>query len=492
MYIFKIHKYSMYPKYFYINYIYNYMELLNENIVENSENIIFIMSELKLEKEIFINKYISCSFLLKYNNIYYIYYREDVKNPQPEHQLTKRFIINNVFDIRDDGTFSLNLGIASHNFRLFDINNNIYGIGGQSLGIENYNEFKNTTNTKYIEFNEKNDIFINSHDYGINYLAGHKFFDPSIYCPYYANGLYLFDFNNDILTELNNKLPIVSGIKNGRHDGHYGTSNSSNSGISVFDSTTNLLYNEKEKKYFLYQRSNFGTGIRHIQYCTSPDLVGWSDFNLIEYNPPINLFENNIYYGNFFKLDGVNNYIGIIPFNKKINDNYDGLDNYEYFNLYYSNDCIKWNYIGILDKHLYYKLWMVNGEPILFNNNYYFYFYDTIKDSIIIKSLEKNRFSYAKSIENKLANILFKPTFIKNNKIIINFKTHNGFIKIQLLDINKKVINNYSFDNFDIIYDARNEFNFPVSWNNDKNINIKDEIHIEISGINFEIFSINI
>jgi hypothetical protein len=63
---------------------------------------------------------------------------------------------------------------------------------------------------------------------------------------------------------------------------------------------------------------------------------------------------------------------------------------------------------------------------------------------------------------------------------------------MQLLDINQKVINNYSFDNFDIISDSQNEYDFIVSWNNDININIKEEIYIEIIGINFELFSIYI
>lgn len=471
------------------------MELINENIILNYENIIFKINELKFEKKIFINKTVWYPYITYYNNLYYIYYREDDNiKEKPDHETTKRYIIEDIFDLIDDENFSINLGIASHNFRLFNINNNTYGIGGQSLGIANYNEFTKTTNEKYIEFNKKTDIFLNSIDYSINELAGNKIISPYVYCPYHANGLYLFEFNNDTLdiNELNNKLPIISGIKNGRHDGHYGYSNSSNNGISVFDSTNNLLYNDKEKKYFLYQRSNFGTGIRHIQYCTSDNLLEWSDFNLIEYYPSINLYEYNIYYGNFFKLDGVNNYIGIIPFNKKINNDYNGLDENEYFKLYYSNDCAKWNYIGILDKHLYYKLWMVIGEPILFNNNYYFYFYDIHEKSIIIKSIEENRFSYIKSVNNELSKLIFKPSYIKNKNININFKTYNGFIKMQLLDMNKKVIDNYSFDNFDIIYDNMNEFNYIVSWNNCKNINIEDEIYIEINGINFELFSISI
>lgn len=227
------------------------MELINENLILSSENITFKISEFRFENKIFINKNLNYGSLVKYNNVNYIYYRDDTisnKN-KPEHEITKRLIIKDVFDIVDDETFSLNLGIASHNFRLFNINNNIYGVGGQALGSKNHNEFINTTNEKYAEYN-RSGVFIGSSHYNINHSIGKYLFDPNIPCPYYANGLYLFEFNNDNITELNNKLPIISGVKNGRHDGAYGNSNGSNSGLSVFDSTTNILYNEKEKNIF--------------------------------------------------------------------------------------------------------------------------------------------------------------------------------------------------------------------------------------------------
>ena len=166
------------------------MELINENIILNSENIIFKINKFKFEKKILINKTIGYPSIINYENKYYIYYREDNNiNEKPDHEITKRYIIKDIFDLTDDEKFSINLGIANHNLRLFNINNNIYGVGGQSLGIANYNEYTKTTNEKYIEFNNKNDIFINSSDYGINDLTGPKIFNPYIYCPYHANGL---------------------------------------------------------------------------------------------------------------------------------------------------------------------------------------------------------------------------------------------------------------------------------------------------------------
>ena len=109
-----------------------------------------------------------------------------------------------------------------------------------------------------------------------------------------------------------------------------------------------------------------------------------------------------------------------------------------------------------------------------------------------IYSIEKNRFSFI-TPENKgdISTFIFKPLFIKNKNILLNFKTFNdGFLKIQLLDENKNIINNYSYDNFDTIFDNRNEFEFPISWNNSKNIFVNNKVYIEIKGKNFEIYSI--
>jgi hypothetical protein len=477
------------------------MELIHLNIIKNSENVELKVNSLKYENKFLINK--KLCYLYIFDN--YIYYREDLTNVDVlDDQVTKRLKILTPLNIEYDNEFILNFGIASHNFRLFNLNNNIYGIGGQSLGIANYTDkLVNTKNQKYINYHN-NDInkFLNSSDYGVNHLAGDKIYNPSIVCPYYANGLHLFSFDNFNLNAKsfnveNNGLPIVSGIMNNRHDGHYGYSDNYNidkskNGLTVFDSQTSVLYNNQQNKYYLYQRANIGIGIRYIQYTTSNDLINWSEFNLLKINPEINYFKFNFYYSNFFKINGVNNFIGILPSNQKIADNYYGLDTIQNYRLYYSNNCIEWNYIGIINSDEYHKNWLTVGTPILYDNKYYFYISNDENLSLEIYSMEKNRFSYLTyNQKDIISKIEFKLMNFEEKNIKINIKIEeNGYIKVQLKDENNKIIEGYSFNDFDIMGENISEFEYKLSWNNNSMIN-NDKIYIEIEGVNFNIYSIN-
>jgi hypothetical protein len=475
------------------------MELIQENIIKNSENIQFKVNSLKYEDKFLVNKELRYSFI--FNN--HFYYKENLTNVDIlDNQVTKRLKLLTPLNIENDNEFILNFGIASHNFRLFNLNNNIYGIGGQSLGIENYNhKLINTKNKKYVEYHDNEvDKFINSSNYCVNHLIGNKIYNPSITCPYYANGLHLFLFdnldNNSFSVE-NNGLPIVSGIMAGRHDGHYGYCDNINidksrNGLTAFDSQTSVLYNNNENKYYLYQRANIGTGIRYIQYTTSNDLINWSEFNLLKINPKINYFKFNFYYSNFFKIKGVNGFIGVLPTNEKIADNYYGLDTIQNYKLYYSNNCIEWNYIGIMGNGKYYKQWLTVGAPILYDNKYYFYITNVQNLSLEIYSLEKNRFSYLSYIKKDIIQkAQFKLMHFEEKNIKINFKTEeNGYIFVQLKDENYKIIEGYSFNDFEVISQNISEFEYILSWNNNSMIN-NDKIYIEIEGVNFNIYSIN-
>ena len=466
------------------------MELIQQNMIKNSENIQVKINSLIYKTKIITNKKIEYAFI--FDN--YIYYKEDLEDVDPlDKEITKRLEIINVFNIKNDNNYFLNIGIANHNFRLFRFNNNIYGIGGQAFGIRSYNrDLINTENNLYIDYHKESNIFIDSSEYGISSLAGDKIYNPNIISPYYANGLHLFIFNdikNNLFELENNGLPILSGIIDGRHDGHYGTCNFNNidvskNGLTVYDSQTSILY--KDNKYYLYQRANICAGVRYIQYSTSEDLINWSEFNLLKINPEINHFEYNFYYSNFFKIKGVNNFIGILPCEHIIDD-------YEYnYKLYYSNDCINWNYIGIIGEGKYYNNWIVVGEPIYFDNKYYFYISNNEDLSFEIYYFEKNRFSYVTYIEeNLISKLEFKLMYFKEKNIKINFKTEdNGYIKIQLKDVNKNIIDGYSFDDFDIINENINEFEFDISWNNNNAIPAHN-LYIEVEGINFNIYSIN-
>jgi hypothetical protein len=242
----------------------------------------------------------------------------------------------------------------------------------------------------------------------------------------------------------------------------------------------------------LYQRANIGTGVRFIQYTTSTNLIDWSDFNLININPKIDLFKNNYYYNNFFSLKDIDIYIGLLPRNKKNSESYNDLDNKEYLELYYSKDCINWNYIGVLVEFEYYNEYIILGAPIIKHNKYYFYTTNHKNNLINVHSIEKNRFSSAYTIENdKISKINLKLIKLNEPLIKINFKTYsNGFIKIQLLNNNKQIIDNFSFNDFDIIKENLDDLDYTVSWKNNNNIP-NNEIYIEIEGINFEIFLLN-
>ena len=412
---------------------------------------------------------------------------------KPEHENTKRYIVDNIFNIIQDTSYELNNGLASHNFRLFNFNNTIYGVGGQHTTYRCYLEFQQTTNTIYNNYN-KNPNFLKSSDYKLNAVCGIYIYNPSTYCPYYANGLYLFSFKNNIQTIENNNLPIIDGLKNGRYDGFYGSTleytsdiNKCKDGLSVFDSSTSILFNEKEQLYYLYQRANLCRGARAIQYTTSNDLIKWSDWKLLDITPYVNPLLYNFYYNNMFKMKDIDMYIGILPCL------YNNTNSNEYLNLYYSNDCVKWHYIGIINTHIYYKLWMVIGEPILYNNKHYFYFSNVEYKSIDIYTMDENRFSYIQPIDkNKIAKIFFKPMYL--DKIIINFKTYNdGYLIFQLRDNMNNIIDGYSFQNFNKINNNMDSYEYVLSWNNNLpffNI-FNKEIYIEIEGMNYNIFSIN-
>ncbi len=487
------------------------MELLQQNSIKESYNIEIKASSLILNDSISIGKKMGYPFIFedKYNNNKYIYYRYDQENISNTNEIIKRYIIKDFYNnctIYEDINYQLYMECATHNFRLFNINNNIYGIGGKPDGNIRYNELLKKQNIE-IECDLNSNLFVSREDYKINEMVGTHIVNPNIYSPIYINGLYLFlfnDINNNIYNENNDKLPIISGIKEGRHDQYYGDksyggsilnaigSNSKNiknsiGGFSVFDSSTSLIYNENNKKYYLYQRANIASGNRYIQYCTSYDLKNWSNFNLLNISPYKDYFTSNLYYNNMFKINGINNYIGIIPSLNLLKQSLE---------LYYSADCENWNLIGIINQHKYYEHWMVLGEPLLKDNKYYFYMSNSKELTLESYYIEKDRFSYATtSVADEIAKISFNNMKFtdKNYKLKINFKTfENGYIKMQLKDKDDNIIDGYSFNDFNVIGDNMDQFEYEVSWKNEYNCDFKNtEFKIELEGMNFNLYSIN-
>jgi hypothetical protein len=65
-----------------------------------------------------------------------------------------------------------------------------------------------------------------------------------------------------------------------------------------------------------------------------------------------------------------------------------------------------------------------------------------------------------------------------------------GYLKVQLKDKNKNIIEGYSFDDFIKIEGFIDEYDYILKWNN--NLELLDkEVYIEIEGINFNLYSIN-
>jgi hypothetical protein len=462
------------------------MNLIYKDLFEKSENITIFTNKLEKVNEFKIQKKIYYQYIFSINNINYIYYRYDKDSSFIEGEYIQRYIINNDLSIKEDIKFNLELGTASHNFRFFNLNNINYGIGGQHCSFKNF-ERKKTNKQIYLDYN-KNATFINTSKYNIkNNVIGNKIFDHTTICPYFSNGLHLFEFlNNDLMNYSikNNKLPIINGLKNGRSDKH--------TNISIFDCSPSILYDNKNKLYYLYHRANVNTGIRNIQYCTSSDLINWSNFNLIKLDNIIDINKKNIYYTNFFKIQNIEQNIAILPINDKLGNNYKALSEEGVLSLYYSNKFNQWEYVGDLNKFKYHEEWFTLGSPIIKNNNFYFYNVKNDTNIMELYKIPQNRLSYAKSNNNLISKILFKPFILKNNKIIINFKTFKkGYIKFQLLDSKKTILNNYSFSNFNLINENIDSFNFELLWNNNSLIeNNNQEIYLELEGTNFELYSI--
>ena len=521
------------------------MNLLNNNIIETSINIEYCINKLKYQKSFKIHKEIWYPFIFEYENNVMIYFREDISTiKNPDNEVIKRFKViidtNGNIDLLLDSLFELKIGNASHNFRLFNLDqlnlnqlkyeenslNNtfkIIGIGGQSQGIIEYIKNVKSDNPKYYEYNtnKSNKNLINPeitiYIPGYNQVINHQ-----ITCPYFSNGLHLFNILNldcNYIVE-NEGLPIITGFHKGRRDGHYGNKNiyENNNGFSVFDSNTNLLFDKTKKKYYLYQRANLGTGIRNIQYSTSLDLIHWSEFNLINLHPKNDLSKTNIYYCNLFSLSNLSHFIGIIPYTEKINSDYNDISKIESYKLYYSYNCVDLYFIGILDNHNYYEKWMICGKPIIINNIYNFFMVNIKNNSIEQYIIESNRMSYITAIKTEVISkckfkwciFIDKPsdeTEIQHKNtqntqqiqqirtiyktIIINYEIKNdGYLKFQILDKNNNIIDNYSFQNFNILQGNQDEKNKKLMWNNSEDITINEGI-IELEGENFSLYAIS-
>ena len=468
--------------------------LFTNDKIFNSINTIICPIQLHLEKSIkldnnitymsIVDNYIYCRIP---NNDYELNHYED---------LTSRINIINPLELYFDNDFKINIEVASHNMYFFkDKENNIKSIGGQGQGICSLDKFKN--NILYDNYHSKYP-FIDSKPYNIRMGGYHKIYNPNIPCPYYANGLHLFCKNNkDELFCLNDNLPIISGIHPGRYDGHYGYSDNKTisrcrNGLTVYDSLGSIIYNDEKELYFLYHRANIGTGRRTIQYSTSPDLINWSEYNLVNFGDNYNYFNSNIYISNFFKLGDC--YIAILPYVKRINNAYDSMDNKQYNVLFYSYDCIHYHMIGPIlinnDITSIECLLMATNKPYIHNNKMYFYFSNKINNCMNIYSSKLDRFCYITNKSDSECTFQIKLTKFNKNKLVINLQVSDmGYVLIQLHDKDNNILTGYEFDSFDKI-SIVDSLDYVVSWNNNSIISY-DDIIISFKLYNARLYNIN-
>ena len=458
-----------------------------KELINSSHNFSIKANTLKFEKKIDIN-----------HNIYYlsvcdnnIYCKMINNNMKPDNETTIRFNVSDPYNPVIDDTFSTSYGIASHNMYFFkDKYNNIKTLGGQHYGICSYKQFINNMN--YNEYH-KNIKFIDSTEYTITMGGYDKIYDPTQISPYYANGLHLFEFNNNKLEVMNNGLPIITGINPGRYDGHYGHTNnrylnSCRNGLTVYDSEGSIVYNKKQNLYYLYHRANIGTGFRSIQYATSYDLINWSEYNIVNFGDSFNYFGCNMYYSNFFNMPNTDIYLAILPYIKKNSFDYSSTDNIEYYQLYYSYDCSNFHYIGNIMEYNIKTLEsysLSTNYPILFNNIMFFYIGEENNEpKINIYTIEKDRFCYITNYDNT-ESIIELNELIFDSNIMLNLDVEeNGYVLIEILEDA-----NYSFNNFDIIKNI-NSLEYIASWKGNtilprKNLSLKIKLY------NAKIYTIN-
>lgn len=312
--------------------------------------------------------------------------------------------------------FLQDLGCASHNFSAFKSKDDkIYGVGGKGNSEYTYHKKKMPNyGEKYIlEFN------------------GRRIINPDINHPYHANGIYLFEFNEN---EKKLNLVVQKPIINLRHliDEKY-------KGVASLDSHICCFYDKNINKYRIFCRANLNQGIRHIQTSISEDLINWEKFTLININPSFNLKNDNYYCISCQNYLDSNYYLGITPYFKKNNNfNEDGIY------LMISENGIDWNRIGMIVgagkkyrttpfQGVVNKLECTND----FLNIYLDFNYEGQK--VLNYQIKKDRFSSFANYSDDVGYIELDTNF-NSNEITLNFKTEKeGYIMIE----NKKYTGDY-------------------------------------------------
>ena len=267
--------------------------------------------------------------------------------------------------------------------------------------------------------------------------------------------------------------------------------------IPITDTVPNIIYNPNIDSYIYYNRANIQQQCRYISVSFSKDLKEWTNNELIRLHPPFKFrrFDDNIYIPSIFLYESY--YLGIWTFidQRKWTISYqfyiskNGIDFYKINEFFKEKLNYQLRNIHLDDKNV---VFIPNSFSVE-NNKFIFYSWihnhKRNKDNLNKWSIRKDGFTSIKSIEENISSFLTKLVNIRNNKLIINFKTEeDGYIKVQLLDKSNNLIKGYDFHDCNLI--MGDNCNYTIKWDNNDFISDK-QVKIEVKLYKAEIFSFN-
>ena len=378
--------------------------------------------------------------LIMINNEYFLYHNQITCYYESKDATNFKRIKNG------KNNYLLREGSVSHNFYVFyDKNDNLKAIGGRQLYQVNLKKTNHPLSC--IKCTKLMKVKLKTLDQ-IKYTSGYKktmtvnIVSPNHQSPCNSNGLHLYNSVNGINWNRVQSLPIVTGL-NGRDINSYVN-------LTLYDSITACVYDNKNDRYILYQRANTARQKRYICYTTSKDLVNWEEFkyiNITGCDPNTDSF-----YSPFVYKFGTY-YLCFTP-HLKINNSHRYIDGG--IMLLMSEDGINWKKIGYqfrykvnlkrndiynsVHMHDIIKFFPVAGTPIIKNTNQYIYIRNSNNDYLERYVTREYGFSYVEPNDtNKVSTFTTK---IMDLKIFsVNYETENdGYIIFELLDSNKKLI----------------------------------------------------
>jgi hypothetical protein len=168
---------------------------------------------------------------------------------------------------------------ASHNFSTFFSKNKIYyGVGGRHFHkasvLAHEHPGKCLKSVKYIKWKLKNNRQI-TRTKGNKKTKCCLVVSDKVPSKCKLNGLHLYRSHDGKKWQQVKSMPIISGLKNGVAINSY-------LGYNTFDSICSVVYVPKKDYYILYTRANPLTQRRYISYCTSKDLIHWTNSKYIK------------------------------------------------------------------------------------------------------------------------------------------------------------------------------------------------------------------